>query len=108
MNEMSSSDGGSTVSDSLDTNCLTIYHVNAQSLRNKLDSLRCETVGINIISVVETWLDVNISSVDIKLPGYSQPERRDRTLPDEGLIQHGGIAVYLEDSLAFVRRRLVT
>ena len=86
------------------TNCLSIYHINAQSVRHKVDSLRCETYGIDIISVVESWLGAETPNSDILIPGYAAPERRDRTLQDAGQVQHGGIITYIRNSLAFKRR----
>ena len=37
-------------------NILAITHINAQSLRHKIDDLEIESVGCDLLAITETWL----------------------------------------------------
>lgn len=45
------------VSEISDVKNLSVCHVNAQSLSNKLDRVAIELGGFDVISISETWLD---------------------------------------------------
>ena len=89
----------------LPKNCLNIFYTNAESLRHKLDTLRAEAYDCDIVCVVETWLDGTISDEQLDIPGYGTVNRRDREKRDQGIINHGGVCVYVKNELANKRRR---
>lgn len=39
---------------------IKMIHINAQSLRNKIDSLEMEAAGADLIAVTETWMEPSI------------------------------------------------
>lgn len=74
---------------------LSVCHVNAQSLSNKLDRITVELGGFDVITISETWLDTTISDEDIKLPNYQNPIPLDRN-------RHGGgVAMYVKSNISF-------
>ena len=84
--------------------CTNIYFANCESLRNKLDLLRYDTVECDIICLVETWLDSAIDDGNLRIPGYQEIIRKDRYPADLGTINHGGVAIYVRNEI--VCRRL--
>ena len=77
---------------------LSICHINAQSVYNKLDLIAVELSKFDILTVSETWLDQTISNVDLKLPSYQPPIRLDRK-------RHGGgVAIYIKQCIPFFER----
>ena len=84
------------------TGDLTICHINAQSILNKLELIAVELGDFDIITVSETWLGQSISSTEIMLPGYQEPIRLDRNR------QGGGVAIYFKNSVPFVERNDLT
>ena len=80
------------------TRDLTICHINAQSILNKLELIALELGHFDIITVSETWLGPSISSTEIMLPGYQEPIRFDRNR------QGGGVAIYFKNSVPFIER----
>ena len=76
-----------------------MVHYNIQSLANKIDIIESELKDFDIICLTETWLDRRISDTDIELSGFKLPYRRDRQGDN-----HGGICVYVKDSI-FSKRR---
>ena len=62
----------------------SLFYTNCRSLLPKLDNLRVQATSLNpcTIALTETWLDANISSHELCIPGYSTI-CRDRNL-------HGG------------------
>ena len=86
------------------TGCTNIYFANCESLRNKLDLLRYDTVDCDIICLVETWLDSTIDDGNLRIPGYQEIIRKDRYPADLGQINHGGVAIYVKNEI--VCRRL--
>jgi hypothetical protein len=75
---------------------LTIFHVNAQSLRYKVDFIHAEThlKQYDIIAISETWLNDNVDTNDILLEGYNEPIRRDRI----GRMG-GGVCTYVREGV---------
>ena len=85
-------------------NSMSIFLCNAESLRNKLDELRCDSYSMDIVCVTETWLDESIPDDSVIIPGFMTPERKDRQIPDAGRIFHGGVACFVRNGLAYTRR----
>jgi exonuclease III len=79
-------------------NTMAMLHINAQSLRNKVDELELESEGFDIVAITETWLKPEITPDDVKLPGYNMI-RRDR-IGDA----HGGVALYTRENIIVKER----
>ena len=76
---------------------LSICHINAQSIYNKLDLIAVELSKFDIITVSETWLDETIKTPDLLLLSYQSPIRLDRN-------RHGGgVAMYILKKGSFYR-----
>ena len=73
---------------------LSIIHINACSLRRKLDLLDSEVTDHDVITISETWLSADIKNNEISINGYHPPVRKDRS--DD---PHGGVAIYVKNSL---------
>ena len=73
---------------------LSIIHINARSLRRKLDLLDSEVTDHKVITTSETWLSADIKNNEISIDGYHPPVRKDRS--DD---PHGGVAIYVKNSL---------
>ena len=77
---------------------LSICHINAQSMFNKLDLIAVELSSYDIITVSETCLDATISNTDLLLPSFQPPIRLNRN-------RHGGgVAIYLKKCIPFIER----
>ena len=71
-----------------------IFYTNARSLLPKIDALRGHSLACcpDIISVSESWLDSNISNVEIFIPGY--------TICRRDCNRHGGgLVMFIKDTL---------
>ncbi|MES9883011.1 MAG: reverse transcriptase family protein [Sedimenticola sp.] len=79
---------------------LSFVHCNVQSLYPKLDILRAELMEFDIIALTETWLSEQTNSDDLLFQNFKSPERKDRAAD-----RHGGVIVYVRDSLYHKRRR---
>ena len=79
---------------------LSFVHHNVQSIVPKLDMILAEFFDFDVLAFTETWLNPNITSDDISLISYHHPERKDRVVDN-----HGGVIVYIKDSIHYVRRR---
>ncbi len=77
----------------------SVFHVNIQSLRPKLDLLEYETQFYDVIVFTETWLNNTIQDNSLQIPNFSQLHRLDR----QNRIG-GGVAIYVRDSLTSKRR----
>ena len=82
------------------TTYLGLCHANMRSLvsdRSKLDDLKyiADSNNIDVITVSETWLNVNIPDCLLAIPGFQPILRQDRQVGCGG-----GVAVYCRDSLA--------
>ena len=83
--------------------CTNIYFANCESLRNKIDLLRYDTFGCDVICLAETWLDPTIDDANLRIPGYQEIIRKDRYPADPGQINHGGVVVYLKNEICYRR-----
>ena len=79
---------------------LSVIHLNVRSLLRKMDQLRLlsERNGADIITLSETWLNIDIDDNEIELPGYSitRRDRSERT--------GGGVMIYIRENLVFNER----
>ena len=75
------------------SNKISIIHLNANRIKNKIDQIELQTKDIDIITVSETWLTPDINDDTITLKGFHKPIRKDR----EG--EGGGVAIYVKDNL---------
>ena len=66
----------------------------------KLDVLFAEICDLDIIVYSETWLNSSITIDDLLLQLYHSPERKDQ-IGDS----HGGVAIYVRDTVHYIRRR---
>ena len=73
---------------------LCVAHINARSIKNKMDLLEAESNNFDIITLSETWLSHSDSNSSIHLPNFHEPIRLDR--PND---PHGGVAVYVKNYL---------
>ena len=73
---------------------LPITHINARSLRRKLDLLDSEVIDHDVITISGTRLSADIKNNEISINGYHPPVRKDRS--DD---PHGGVAIYVKNSL---------
>ena len=78
---------------------LDIVHLNARSIRNKLELLPNLVESFQIACFTKTHLDADVSSFSLILEGFDEPLRMDRTR------NGGGILVYLSNLLKYNRRR---
>ena len=78
---------------------LSFVHYNVQSIVNKLDILSTELSDFDILAFSETWLHPNIQTTDLLFPDFKPPERKDRTGD-----RHGGVMIYVKDSLFYKRQ----
>jgi len=67
---------------------------------HKIDVLYTGLRKFDIIAFTETWLNSSILSADLLFDGFHQPIRKDRAFDS-----HGGVAIYVNESIAFKRRQ---
>ena len=79
---------------------LSFVHHNVQSIIPKLDIILAELFDVDVLAFTEAWLNPNIDSDDIPIISVHHPERKDRIADS-----HGGVIVYIKDSIHYVRRR---
>jgi hypothetical protein len=70
-----------------------MIHINAQSIRYKLNELEVESEDADLIAISESWLEPNIKSEDIAIPSFHPPIRKDR--PTDA---HGGVAIFCREN----------
>ena len=70
---------------------LCIIHLNARSIKNKIDLTEAEANQFDIITVSETWLSQTNTNTLIYLTNFHPPIRRNR--PND---PHGGVAIYVK------------
>ena len=78
--------------------CLTIYHHNIRSIRNKINDIVHILQDFDIVFFTEAHLDGYIDSENILLPGFEKPIRMDRNSAG------GGVIVYFKNNIGFSRR----
>ena len=76
---------------------LDIIHLNTRSIRNKIDYLSNLVESFQIACFSETHLDTDIDSDSLKLGGFDEPLRKDRT-------RNGGEIMVYMSSLSHVMR----
>ena len=77
---------------------VSVLHCNIRSIRNKLDYIIDNFCDFECLCFTETHLDNYIANADVCLTkDFSIPYRKDRT-------NHGGILVYINNSLLHKRR----
>ena len=69
---------------------LCIIHLNARSIKNKVDLIEAEANQFDIITVSETWLSQIDMNTSIQLTNFHPSIRRDR--PND---PHGGVAIII-------------
>ena len=79
---------------------MEIFHLNARSIRNKLDYISDITDTFNVLCFSETHLDNSVQSETLILNGYDVPIRKDRTRNGGG----GCVMVYVSNLLRYKRR----
>lgn len=77
----------------------SLVHYNVQSALHKIDILSSELKSFDVLAFTETWFSENTDASSIAITGYHPPLRKDRVQDN-----HGGVAVYINDSFAFRRR----
>ena len=75
------------------SNKISIVHINANRLKNKLSQIELKSKDIDIITISETWLSSDVFDNKIRLQGFHKPIRKDRD--GEG----GGVAIYVKNNL---------
>ena len=78
---------------------LSFIHYNVQRIANKIDLITTELSDFDILAFSETWLHPSIQTTDLLIPEFKPPERIDR-LRD----RHGGVMIYVKDSVIYKRR----
>ena len=81
------------------THNLSFVHYNVQSIFSKLEILQAELSEFDILAFTETWLSPSIDTNELLLHSFNTPERKDRTGDN-----HGGVIIYVKDSLYYKRR----
>ena len=61
----------------------------------------CKTLNIDVLIITESKLDQTIPNNLNTIPGYHEPERRDRPINGR---HGGGVLIYISDTLAFQNR----
>ena len=100
---ISSNDSISNESDSIFTkqfnSCLSLIHLNIQSICPKLDIINGNLRDFDILCFTESWLDPNVNDSELMLDNFNIPFRHDRQ--DRA---GGGVIVYTKDHLYCKRR----
>ena len=73
---------------------LSIIHLNARSIKHKLDLIEAESQNLDIVTVSETWLSSSVSNNDILIHNFLPPIRCDRRNDP-----HGGVAIYVKNTI---------
>ena len=73
---------------------LSVVHVNARSLKNKIDLFEAESHQFDIITVSETWLSPSVPDKLICLKNFHPPIRLDQQYNN-----NGGVAIYVREDL---------
>ena len=81
-----------------DCNEISIFHLNARSVRNKLSDIEALADEYEVVCITESHLDENVDNSDLLLEGFSEPIRLDRNCFG------GGVMIYVADNLHFKRR----
>ena len=79
---------------------ISILHVNAQSLRFKIDQLYEEAANYDLVAVSETWLHPDIPNTKLELKGFHTLLRKDR----DGEA-YGGVILYAKPHIIIKQRQ---
>lgn len=89
----------------LDQSKFSIVHFNINSIlkEGRLEELQslCNLVNVGVLVITESRLEESIPDNLIRLQGYHEPVRRDRT----GGGRHGGCLIYISEQLTFKHRK---
>ena len=97
----SSSSLSNTLLDALKLNHhLSFVHYNVQSIAYKLDILQTELFDFDVLAFTENWLHPGITTDDLLIESFNNPERKDRV--DD---RHGGVILYLKEAIHYYRRQ---
>lgn len=77
---------------------LSIFHLNARSIRNKIPYLEDIASENSIICVTESHLDENVNNSDILIEGFTEIYRHDRNC------HGGGVLAYISQDIFTLRR----
>ncbi len=77
---------------------ISLIHYNVQSILPKLDIITSELHEFDILAFTETWLNGRVTTSELAIPSFSEPERKDRA------DSHGGVILYVKDNIHFIRR----
>ena len=78
---------------------ISIFHLNARSVRNKLDSIQILSHNASVVGITETHLDETIASSELIIPGYHH-----KIFRNTEILFRGGVMVYIADHLHAERR----
>ena len=78
---------------------LSIIHINANHIKNKIYSIAYEASRYDIITVSETFLNEDSKEENLVIEGFHKPVRKDRD--HDG----GGVAIYVKKTLLCKHRR---
>ena len=67
--------------------------------RKKFNFRIAELSDFDILAFSEIWLHAALQTTDLLMPEFKPPERKDRTRN-----QHGGVFIYVKDSVHYTRR----
>jgi exonuclease III len=79
---------------------ISIKHINAQSIKNKISLLELEAEEYDVVTISETWLHDSIENRDLHIEGFNEPLRCDR--PGD---RYGGVAIYHRAELPVKERK---
>ena len=97
----SSSSLSNTLLDALKLNHhLSFVHYNVQSMASKLDILQTELFDFDVLAFTETWLHPGITTDDLLIESFNNPERKDRVND-----RHGGVILYVKEAIHYYRRQ---
>ena len=79
-------------------NEISIFYINARSVRNKISYIENIASEFTILCITESHLDNNISNNDIAIEGFSEIYRKDRNW------FVGGVLVYISQNISVKRK----
>ena len=81
---------------------LDYVHLNVNGLKEKLDIVISHLASYDVVCFTESHLNPLVESDDLRIPGFHDIKRRDRTVGSWG--GGGGVGVYMKCSIAYKRR----
>ena len=83
----------------LTSHSLSIIHINANQITNKIDAISIEAFNYDVITVSETFLHEKSKKEILKINGFHEPIRKDR---DQN---GGGVAIYVKSNMLCKHRK---